>query len=162
MKKMDFFVKSGAHYKDTYDLRELIGSRVVSKNGLVVGKIVEIRAIPGEFDIEGIVVRRGIFKSNLYLNVNYIHQITAEAVFLNIDPSIMLKGMKVLDSEGELIGKVYGVLRKGDLNDLDKIIVSSFWRRKVIIPVSAIRKIGESILLAQDYHVNKKYFWQKP
>jgi sporulation protein YlmC with PRC-barrel domain len=161
MKEVEYFVKSGASYEKTYDLRKLIGSQVISKNGLIVGKISEVRVLPEKISIEGIVVGRGLLNKKLYFNSNYINQITSDAVILNIDPTELLKGMKVLTFEGEIIGNVKMVIRKGTLNDIDKLIVSALWRKRAIIPSSAIKKIGESIFLEDDYHVDKKYFWQK-
>jgi len=62
---------------------------------------------------------------------------------------------------GEIVGKVYGVERKSNANDMKKLLVWSVKRGKFKIAVSYVKFFGDSIILKGSYDVPKKYFWQK-
>jgi sporulation protein YlmC with PRC-barrel domain len=162
MDKIDYFIKEDGNFEDTYSLNSILGSLVLSKNGLQVGRIKEVRVLPEKTMIEGVLVKRGFLKNSVYFGKNYFEEITQDALILNIDPVFLLKGLKVLSAEGEHLGRIISIVRKDNTNDIDKLIVKpSFIRKCLIIPASAIKKIGENVFLTNNYHAVKKYFWQK-
>jgi sporulation protein YlmC with PRC-barrel domain len=162
MSKVDYLMTGDDNFTETYSLDRILGALVVSKNGLRVGKVIEVRILPEKLLIEGVLVKRGFLKRPVYIGKNYFKEITQDALILNIDPAFLLKGRRVFSAEGESQGKVRDIVCKGDTNTLNKLIVkSSFLRMPSVVPAGSIEKIGESIFLSSDYHVDKKYIWQK-
>lgn len=144
----------------TINLKKLIGKRVLSKGGKIIGKILEIRISPISLNIEGILVRRNIHKKSMYIGRSYFSRLSQEAVILNIEVSVLIKDKQVIDSKGKIIGKVKEVVRKGTRNDIKGVYVRSLFRRKFFIPESKIAYVNQSVVLKSQYNATKKYFWK--
>src|SRR3989344_6701079 len=99
----------------TVDLGSLINKRVVSLKWFVVGRIKKIK-ISTKLYVEGVVVSRGFFRKSLYLGSSYFGKFSEEAIILNVDPFVLLKRMKVLTNEGDVIGRVRDISRKTNTN----------------------------------------------
>jgi len=147
--------------EDTLNLKDSLNIRVISKSGQVIGKVSQIRIHPTKMFLEGIIISRGIFKKPIYIGVSYIRRLSHESFILKVDPFVLLKGKKVLDSHGRNVGRVKDVVRKEHSNDLKEILVGSSFRKNFSINISNIKSFGESIMLKPNYHVKKKYFWEK-
>lgn len=148
-------------YEKTLDMSHVLGSRVISKSGVVVGNVKEVRIHPHHLKIEGVVVRRGPYNS-IYLGRNYIDRVSDKAVILSIDPVLLLVGKPVLTSQGKKIGTVKRVIRKHHTNELESINVSSFWKKEVIIPSRYIKIIHHALLLSPHYHNAQRHIRKKP
>ncbi|MDO8467486.1 MAG: PRC-barrel domain-containing protein [Nanoarchaeota archaeon] len=145
----------------TINLKELIGKKILSFGGKVIGKISQIRINPTNLNLEGILIKRDIFGKPLYIGKSYFSHLSHDAVILNIEISLLIKGKNVITSGGKIIGKVTEVVRKGSTNDIKVLMVRSFFSRRFLIPASAIKYIGKSVILKPNYNAKKKYFWQK-
>ncbi len=160
MKEVDIIQKNDSAKDKTVNLRRLIGSRVISADGLVVGRISEVRADPKNMSLLGIVVDRGFFNQKLYIGKSYFDKISNDAAILNIDPFIFLKGKKVVTSDGKVIGRVKDIARNDYSNDIEAIMVSS-WVRKYNIDAGNIKLVGRSVILKINYDGTKKYLKQR-
>lgn len=145
----------------TVSLNELIGKRVLSKGGKIVGKVAEIRVNPLNFNLQGIVVGRDILRKPIYIGRSYFERLSHDSVILNVELSIFLKYKDVLDSKGKTIGQVRDIIRKGTTNEIESLIVRSTFSKKFIVPFRAIKAIGNNITLHSTYNVKKRYFWQR-
>lgn|SRR3989344_9389617 len=161
MKEHHRITKQESALDETFNMQNSLNVRVISDSGFVVGKVSQIRIHPTKMVLEGIVVSPGFLKKPIYIGRSYIKKLSEESFILNIYPSILLKGENVLDTEGRKIGKVSEVVRKEHSNEIRELIVSSPFRKKFVITPQNIKHIGESIILKPNYHVQKKYFWQK-
>jgi sporulation protein YlmC with PRC-barrel domain len=159
--KVHHVVRREAPLDKTINIRHIVGKSVLSKGGMVVGKVSELRLNPKNVAIEGVLMRHSIFHKPFYIGKGYFSHLSHEAIILNIELSPLLRGKKVITSEGKVIGKVMAIERKGTRNDIQHIVVKSFWSRKFTITPSNIKSIGRSIILQSGYNVPKKYFWQK-
>ena len=157
MKKIQEIIEKEAPLEHTLNLKDLIGIRVISKRGKVVGKVSQFRLNANNMEIEGILVSRGIFKKPFYVGKSYLKQISNDAIILNIEPANLLKGIKVVTSDGKILGKVKEVIRKGDTNIVEGIVVSSLFKKRKTIKASFIERLGQSIILKPNYHVAEKY-----
>ena len=146
--------------ENTIDASDLLGKKVLSKSGHVIGRIHQIRINQKNFGIEGITVKRG-FSRKIYIGYGYIYSISDKAVILNIELSLLLKSKVVVDYHGKILGKVKEIIRKGDKNDIDKIIVQKFLRKDMEVPIHSIKTISKSIILKESYNVKQRYFWKK-
>lgn len=151
----------GIPVEKTVNLKKILWSRVLSKNGFRVGWVKSVQMNPDKVAVEGIVVSRGAFHKSLYIGKEYIDHLSDEAVILTIDPPMLLKGKKVVTYEGEVVGKVKEVMRKGTSSDVESILVHSFGRGSFTVPVNAVKSGGQSIILRQNYDVPKKHFFKR-
>jgi len=160
MRKPDDILKTELSLDKTVNLKKLIGKRVISKGGKIIGRILEIRINPTNLELEGILVGGNLIRKSMYLGRSYFSHLSSEAVILNIEVSVLIKGKKVIDSKGKIMGRVKEVLRKGTRNDLKGVYVRSLFSRKFFITDSEIDYVNKSVVLKPNYHATKKYFWQ--
>jgi len=147
MKKPHHIVKKERLFEDTFDLRKLLKVKVITKDGLVIGKVSHIRIHPKRMFIEGILVSRGFFRKPFYIGRSYINRFSYEAILLRITPSILFRGKKVVTSDGKVLGRVKEVIRKANRNDVENIVVSSILRKDTVISTSYIKYVGKSLFL---------------
>ena len=142
--------------EETLDLSSLLNSRVLSHNGLIIGKISQIRINPNTLRIEGILVKRGLFRKSIYIGSSYFDKMTSKSVILSIEPVIFLKNRNVLSFEGKKIGKVKKVIRKDNTNEIKEIIVSSIINGRFSVPAGQVKQFGKSIILQKNYNAKQK------
>jgi len=145
----------------TINLKKIIGKQVLSKGGKIIGIISQVRINPNNLVLQGILINQGLFARPLYIGKSYFSKLSHDAVILNIEVSVLLKGKRVINSEGKSIGIVKGIDRRGNSNDVKGLIVKSFFSKRFTISPSAIKLIGKSIILNPKYNAPKKYFWQR-
>ena len=160
MREQHNILKTERSLNKTVNLKKLIGKRVLSKGGTIIGKILEIRISPINLNIEGILVRGSIIKKPMYIGRSYFSHLSSEAVILNIEVSVLIKNKQVIDSKGKIIGRVKEVVRKGTRNEFKGVYVRSLFSWKFFIPESEIEYVNKSVVLKPNYHATKKYFWQ--
>lgn len=114
-----------AEIEKTVNLKKLIGKRVLSDGGSIVGSVSEIRLNPNGFDLEGIVISTDV--GVLYVGKSYFSKISDYSVIINIELSLLVKGKKVLTIDGKTLGIVKEVNRKGNSNEIESLLVGSFW-----------------------------------
>ena len=154
--------KTEKNFGETISMKKMMGKRVLSHHGKVIGSISQIRLHPRILKVEGIIVRQGIFKRPLYIGHSYISKFSEESIVLNIEPSVLVKNRQVITHDGESIGRVKQVVRKGLTNDVKELIVKgNLLHKRISIPIDSIASIGNSVMLKANYNVKKKYLWQK-
>lgn len=148
-----------AQIEKTINIKRLIGKRVLSDGGAIVGSISEIRLNPNGFDLEGIVVSSAV--GAIYVGKSYFSTISDYSVILNTELSLLVKGRKVLTIDGKTLGSVKKVNRKGTTNEIESLLVGNFWK-KYLIPVSSVKQIASSVLIKAKYNDTKEYLWKRP
>lgn len=161
MKNHHRITKSEGELLSTLDLKKLLRLKVISNKGLVIGKVSQIRIHQAKMHIEGILVSRGFFKKPIYIGSSYISKFSHASFLLNVEPSVLLKGKTVINSQGEKIGKVKEIIRKEHSNQIEKLIIRSFLKKDFELKISNIKSIGNSVIINPNHHVEKKYFWKK-
>jgi len=161
MKKCQEVILQEENLEDTLSLNLLNGTRVISKNGLVIGKVSEVLVDPKKLEFEGILISRGLSEEGIYIGKSYIENLSPEGISLKIDPSPLLKGRRVINTDGKKIGTVKEVARRGDTNSIQSITISSFFKKDVTISPNDIEEIGKTIIVKKSYNGAKKHFWQK-
>ena len=159
MAEVNIIQKNDVLISKTVNFKKLLGARVLSTDGLVVGRVKEIRIDSKSMDLQGIVVSRGIFFQPLYIGRSYFEKVSNDAAILNIDPFVLLKGRNVITLDGKKIGKVNVITRSDDSNDIKSIIVRSLFK-EFNVPADSIKLIGKSIILKLGYDGAKKYIKQ--
>ncbi|NOZ81401.1 MAG: hypothetical protein GXP63_07060 [DPANN group archaeon] len=156
---MDEILTTTLPFGETFNLKKLLGVRVIASNGLIVGKVSQLRVDPKTAKLEGIMVRHGLFR-RIYIDTTYFQKINPASIILAIEPCVLLKGRKVITAEGEVVGTVRAVERKELTNDIKEVVVKPFLKKSFVIPVASIRSFGASLILRPSYHVEKKKLWR--
>ena len=87
------------------EMKEILGKKVLTKEGTNIGKIRSIRIHPTKLTIEGIEVDTGLFKVDKYIGKNYIKTMTSQGAILKINPIEEIIGHQVFDSTGKSVGE---------------------------------------------------------
>jgi sporulation protein YlmC with PRC-barrel domain len=138
-------------FRDTIEVSEVVGKKVLTKDGKKIGKVHSVHINPTELTVEGIVLDPGFFDVNQYIGANYVSSITNEGVVLNIHPVTEYVGLKVFDFTGKEIGKVKEVNRSQQSNTLLSILVDRSGEEDVLIRADYIATAGENIVLKEPY-----------
>jgi sporulation protein YlmC with PRC-barrel domain len=129
-------------------IKEVIGKKILGKNGEVIGRVKDI--VASDDAIEGILVRRKF--TTLFIDLEYVDDLHGESVLLKIDPAIRYIGMHVFDSEGRKIGKVTDIVQKQKTNIIESIIVKKYFFSKPLeISVIDIDVSQKNIILKIAY-----------
>jgi sporulation protein YlmC with PRC-barrel domain len=138
-------------FRDTMELSELVGKKVLTKDGEKIGKVKSVHMHPKDLTIEGIIMDPGFFDAYQFIGAGYIGSITDEGVVLNIHPVTEYVGVKVFDSTGKEIGKVKEVNRSKQTNTLLSILTEHDGQEDVLIRADHIAAAGKNIVLKEAF-----------
>ncbi|HLC60342.1 MAG TPA: PRC-barrel domain-containing protein [Candidatus Nanoarchaeia archaeon] len=150
-KHIDKYIENSLLLKETRNAHDVVGLRVLTVSGEVLGKVKEVRLNPTTAVFEGVVVNRGLFRAPCYMCKRYIEKITNDAVLLGIEPVLLYVGCKVISSDGKEFGKVRQVRRVNQTNDIESLLVKRTFFRKATIPFSQVKKLGSSIVIKKTF-----------
>jgi sporulation protein YlmC with PRC-barrel domain len=123
--------------------KEFVGRTVFDSKGQDCGKIQSLHIDPETFSISGIMVKKRPTQE-YFLSRQYFDQINEMGLHLN---SIPIKpDDKVIDTEGNKVGKVIKVCLNSDTNKLEFLEVKSGFKTKYIAS-DKIVGIGEKITI---------------
>ena len=159
MVEYQYVIKKEAHLDKTVNIKKLVGKRVISKGGTVIGYVSEIRVNSNNLQLEGVVVDRN-FENPIYIGKSYFSKLSQNSVILNVELSILVNGKKVVTLDGKVLGRVKKVNRRGNTNEIESLVVSSFWR-KYLIPSSEIKQIMASVQIKHKHDATKIYLWKR-
>jgi len=132
------------------DIRDVLGKKVLTKDGKNIGKIRTIRIHPKDLTIEGIEVDTGLFKIDQYFGKNYIKTITEQGAILKITPVDDIVGHTVYDSTGKSIGEIKSIKRSKKTNRLLSItIYSDIYKGEITVDADYIASCGVSCILKE-------------
>ena len=132
------------------DIRDILGKKVLTKDGKNIGKIRTIRIDPKDLTIEGIEVDTGLFKIDQYFGKNYIKTITEQGAILKITPIDDIVGHTVFDSTGKSVGEIKSIKRSKKTNKLLSITMySDLYKENVTVDADYIASCGESCILKE-------------
>jgi len=131
---------------------DILGKEALDPEGAILGVVTQIHINKKDKKIIGITIDAGFMKPDLFIGVNYIREFGIDTVLLKKVPVDKLKGLEVLTSHGELIGKVQDLIMQR--TRIQEIIISNkskkFKAKKLIIKYSGIKEIGDAIILKKD------------
>ena len=78
MENLDITLKGAIPFEKTINLKEVLGRKVISKNGRIVGRVHEVRMADNGTHAAGILISRGLFKSKIFLSEGYINNLTED------------------------------------------------------------------------------------
>ena len=132
------------------EVKEILGKKVLAKNGKNIGKIRSIRINPNKLTIEGIEVDTGIFKVDRYIGKNYIKTLTSQGAILKIDPIDDVVGLEVFDATGKSIGEIKSIKTSKKTNKLLSItLYSDLYEDQITIDGHYIETCGDSCILKE-------------
>ena len=132
------------------EVKEILGKKVLAKNGKNIGKIRSIRINPNKLTIEGIEVDTGLFKVDRYIGKNYIKTLTNQGAILKIDPIDDVVGLEVFDATGKSIGEIKSIKTSKKTNKLLSItLYSDLYEDQITIDGHYIETCGDSCILKE-------------
>ena len=138
-------------YKDTFDMKKIIGKKVITEGGKKIGKVKSIHIHPKKLVMEGIVIDHGMFEVDQYVGANYIESLSDEGAVLKVTPSTEIVGHTVFDSMGKKIGEVKGINRSNQTNTLLSITIDAIETGKDLTLTSDyIAAVGEDTLVLKE------------
>jgi len=128
--------------------RSHIGKKIITKSGDSFGRVFDI-SFSGN-TVAGIIAARNL--SKVFIGKEFVAGMTADSVMLSIDPVIMMIGKQVFDADGNKIGKVAKLVRKGSSNSYSAIIVKrKIYSKGIRVPRSDIETSKKNIILSKVY-----------
>lgn len=118
-------------------LKSYLGKKVISKSGNRVGKVQNIMFSGNK--VEGIIVTNGFRK--IFIDLEYVNP-SKDSIMLLIDPYMSFKNKLVFDADGKKVGRVVKIIRKGNTNIIESIVV----RKKIIFKSTTISKADIDVL----------------
>jgi sporulation protein YlmC with PRC-barrel domain len=132
------------------DIRDVLGKKVLTKDGKNIGKIRTIRIDPKDLTIEGVEVDTGLFKIDQYFGKNYIKTITEQGAILKITPVDDIIGHTVYDSTGKSVGEIKSIKRSKKTNRLLSITMySDIYKEDITVDADYIASCGTSCILKE-------------
>jgi sporulation protein YlmC with PRC-barrel domain len=103
--------------------KDLIGKSVINAEGKQIGKVGELLFGPVDFCLRGLIVKRGLISTDLFIGRDFIKNMSKEGVELLASPFIESTGIKVFDTNGKQIGIVKSIKRFGNSTKIISIII---------------------------------------
>lgn len=138
-------------FRDTIDFSEVLGQKILTKDGEKIGKVKSVHINPKTFSLDGIVMNTGLFDADQYLGTDFIGSVTDEGIVLKIRPVTEYVGLSVFDFTGKEIGKVKDVNRSRQSNTLFSMVVDRHGKEDVLISAGYIAATGKNIVLKEAY-----------
>ncbi|MBI4020036.1 MAG: PRC-barrel domain-containing protein [Candidatus Aenigmarchaeota archaeon] len=127
---------------------ELIGNRVIGVSGEVIGKVKNIYLSKTGLNVSGILVDKGSFAPELFLDTTYLKELRDGAIYLNISPVTELKGVKVFDVNGKLVGKVKNIEQMGNTNEIAHMVIDTgVLKKNLVAKGHHVAHVGKNVHL---------------
>ena len=123
---------------------DLIGKKVIDREGIEYGKIKHIHLSQDTLTVTGVTIHQG-FNKDYFLSEDYIDKFTKETLLLSRPP--IRTGIPVIDIDGHKIGKVKRLHKNHDTNELDSIEISDGLLHSKVVSKSEVWGIGEKLIL---------------
>ncbi len=154
---MESFIREGPTYEETRPTRVLLGKRVLSKSGDVIGRVVQLRIDTNKRTLEGVVVRKGFIRT-MYVCMSYVTRITEQALMLGIDPAALFLGRSAVSADGKKFGTVIALERVNETNEVVSVTVRRYFVQKITIPKEEFSRFGTSLILKSTHDQARKKF----
>jgi sporulation protein YlmC with PRC-barrel domain len=126
---------------------DVLGKDVIDVKGAFIGVSSALHLDPKSLQVLGLSVDKGFLRKGLVIGADYIKEITPHAVFLSVRPAFQLKGMKVFDSEGSVVGTVHEVTLEDERNEVLALIVKR-GSKELVIPANLISSVEDNVFLS--------------
>jgi sporulation protein YlmC with PRC-barrel domain len=135
---------------ESVEVKNILGKKVLTKDGKNIGKIKSVRINPKKLTIEGIEIDTGLFKVDKYFGKNYIKTLTKQGAILKINPVDDIVGLQVFDSTGRSIGEIKSIKKSKKTNKLISIkVYSDIYKDEITIDSHYIEDCGDSCILKE-------------
>lgn len=138
---------------DHYKLKEILGKKVITYKGVVIGKVSDIAFTRKK--VLGFYIS-GVFK-RYFVSLDYVDAFSGESLMLTIDPVTRLKGKLVFDKDGEKLGKVVEIKRPSFENKITEILVrKNIFTKPFVISSADLEVVDKNIILNKTFENEPK------
>jgi uncharacterized protein YrrD len=133
---------------------DILGKMAVDKVGDIIGIITQLHIDKETKLITGITIDQGFMKPDLFIGMEHIHNFGIDSVFLNRVPYQKIKGLQVLNHEGDLIGYVEDVIIEN--HNIENIVVrkNKLSTTRNVISHKHIDVIKDEVILKKGFEVD--------
>lgn len=134
---------------------DILGKEAVDPEGQILGIVTKVHINKEAKKLLGMTVDQGFMKPELFIGLHYVKNFGVDAVFLNKVPTDKFRGLDVLTSKGEIVGKVKSV--KAKRHKVQEIIVAKkgVLGKSFSIAASDIETISSSVILKERYRLKE-------
>lgn len=154
---MESFIREGPTYDSTKAAKSLLGKRVLSKSGDIIGRVWQLRIDPNKRTLEGVVLRRKVFRK-IYICMSYVTRITDKALMLGIDPAALFRGRTIVSADGKKFGTAIALERMQETNEVVRVLVRRHLYKKLVVPKEDFSRFGTSLILKKTYDQARKEY----
>ena len=159
---MEEYRADGVGIEATTPAGDIIGTHVLTPRGAVVGRIRDLHLDLDKLKVLGVTIKPGMFKKPVYIGAGFIDRLGIRGTKLSVTPTFLLVGKKVITSDGKILGKVVGVLRKDHTVDIRGLCIVRRFFLKRYLPYTTVKHEKRNILLNIDYGSAKKQLTKHP
>lgn len=142
--KRDLIILTQEGLGDHHKLKEILGKKVLSYKGLVIGKVKDVAFTRKK--VMGFYIS-GVFK-RYFVSMDYVDAFSGESLMLTIDPVTNLKGKLVFDKDGQKLGKVVEIKRPSFENKITEILVKkNVFSKPFIVSTGNLEVVDKNIIL---------------
>ncbi len=134
---------------------DILGKEAVDSNGSIIGVITKVHLNKETMKITGITIDMGFMKPDLFVGASHIRHFGIDAILLKRVPVDKFKGLKVINFQGELIGKVKDVVLERTKVKEFEISGTKRFSKNFLIKYKDIKEIGDKIILKEKYKIKK-------
>ena len=131
---------------------DILGKTAVDPKGALLGTVIKLHIDPAKKLLIGITIDQGFVKPDLYVGIDHVKRFGQDAVLLATTPYQGLKGKKIYNLQGKLLGTVHQArIEEGILKELIiKQKASRFTYEDVHIDAKTIKEVGQTIILKSE------------
>ncbi|MFA6065039.1 MAG: PRC-barrel domain-containing protein [archaeon] len=131
-------ITSKTNFEGAIRAGDIIGKKVINDKGLQVGKIGEILIDSSDLRLKGIIVKRGLIATDIFVDHNNIKNLSKDGVELLAAPFIESALIKVFDINGKQIGNVKSIKRVDNSYKILSIVMEQ--EAETLTPKQEIKK----------------------
>ncbi|MGM5481981.1 MAG: PRC-barrel domain-containing protein [Nanobdellota archaeon] len=129
---------------DHHKLKDVLGKKVLTHNGLVIGRVKDAGFTRKR--VLGFYIS-SIFKK-YFVSMDYVDAFSGESLMLKIDPVTNLKGKIVFDTDGKRLGKVTEIKRPSFENEITEILVKkNIFTKPFSLKASDLEVVDKNIIM---------------
>ena len=134
---------------------DILGKPAIDTDGQILGTVTKVHINKDSMKLVGMTVDQGFMKPELFIGLHYVKNFGIDAVFLNRVPTDKFRGLEVMTSSGELVGKVKSVKAQRHRVQEITVVGKGVLGKIFVIKASDIETISSSVILKENFKLKE-------